>query len=91
MQADPFVSIDVENPLAGCVGQGHITGPGEIVAPRFTQEQRAVFQRDIGRTIRGSSIDDDDLVDNRSDARQTRPEVGFLVTDDQRSRNPHQW
>lgn len=82
--AEPFISIDVEDPRTTTEVEGRITGSGEVILPGHRMEARPSGARDLRRPICRPSINDDDLVCHAANGAQAFPKEALLVTNNQR-------
>jgi hypothetical protein len=64
------------------VPQALVSGGGEIVDPLEVEDPGSTLGGDAARAIGGTGIDDNDLVDQRSDGFQAQREILLLVAHD---------
>ncbi len=83
--ADPFVGVDVKDPVAGRVLDRVVSRRGKIVSPLVLDEPGTVSNGDFPAVVAGPGVDDDDFIDQAGNRLQTATEVLFLVADNQRS------
>jgi hypothetical protein len=81
--ANPFVSVDVKDPLPGRVVDRMVSRRGKIVLPLVIDKPGRVGSRDVPAAIAGPGIDDDDFIDEAGDLPQTAAEVFFLVANNE--------
>ena len=76
----PFVGVDIEDPVPPGQVQGDVACLGEVIGPGVVDQPCPKASGDVGGIVGGSRVDDHRLVDDPGQRRQTVGQKDRLVT-----------
>ena len=81
---DALIRIDIENPPTLCLVEGMVPSGGEVVSPDEFEQPSTMLEGNSAGVVRGTGIDDHNLIYDITDGCQAVAEESLLVFDDQR-------
>src|SRR5262249_2084444 len=85
---DALVGIQPEGVIAGGPLERGVAGRGEVVDPDEIEDTGAERSRDLDRPVARSRVHDDRLIEEAPGRLQAMRQVGLLIPDDHRQRDP---
>jgi hypothetical protein len=80
--AEPFVGVDVKNPVAATAVESVVPGSREIAGPSEVMEPGSMVLCDFDRPVRRTSVNDHDFVDVAGKRSEASFEELLLIPDD---------